>query len=207
MQKETLLDRLEQPVVVASGNLHKIAELSKLLESRIQLVAQSALGIQSAVEDGLSFVENALLKARHCATATGGPALADDSGLEVDFLQGRPGIHSARFAGLQQDDAANNRKLLEELSSVAEEARGATFRSLLVLMRHPLDPMPVIASGSWRGRIATRPGGSGGFGYDPLFFLPDRGCTVAELSAAEKARLSHRALAAKSLLQQLTEPL
>ena len=203
--KETnrLLDTLSQPVVVASGNQHKISELSSLLGPELQLVSQEEHGIGSVQETGFSFVENALLKARHCAQATGHSVLADDSGLEVDLLNGQPGIYSARFAGEQGDDAANNRKLLELLGSAAPERRGATFHCLLVLMRHARDPMPIIASGSWRGRIATEPDGSSGFGYDPLFFLPEQGCTVAQLLPEEKAQLSHRARAARHLLEAL----
>src|SRR5690606_1819744 len=154
-------------------------------------------------ETGLSFVENALLKARHAAKATGLPAIADDSGLEVDYLDGAPGIYSARFAGAKATDADNNRQLLAMLAGVPEAQRGARCQCLLVLMRHHLDPTPLICQGTWEGRIAEKPSGSHGFGYDPLFFIREQNCTAAELPREVKNTLSHRARAMRLLLDTL----
>ena len=160
---------------------------------------QSELGIAEALEDGLTFIENALIKARHAAKASGLPALADDSGLEVDALGGRPGIHSARFAGPTADDAKNRTALLNALAGVPEKDRSARFCCVLVYLRRYDDPRPLIAEGVWEGRILTHEAGNQGFGYDPLFFVPERGCSAAELPAEEKNRLSHRAQALRKL--------
>ncbi len=160
---------------------------------------------EAAEETAPSFVENALLKARHASSVSGLPAIADDSGLEVDALNGAPGVHSARYAGAHGDDNANNRKLLQSLAGRPEAERGARFVCVLALVRHAADPVPVIALGLWPGRILETPRGTNGFGYDPLFWVPDRGSSSAELDPAAKNRISHRARAAQSLLAQMRE--
>lgn len=187
-------------IVCATHNPGKLRELRGALADRgAILVPQSELGISEALEDGLTFIENALIKARHAAKASGLPALADDSGLEVDALGGRPGIHSARFAGPTAHDAENRAALLSALAGVPEEDRNARFCCVLVYLRRYDDPRPLIAEGVWEGRILSREAGNQGFGYDPLFFVPERGCSAAELPAAEKDRLSHRAEALRKL--------
>lgn len=187
-------------IVLATGNAGKQRELELLLEGLpLTLRLQSEFGVSSAEETGLTFVENAILKARHAARETGLPALADDSGLEVDALGGAPGVHSARYAGAGASDADNVEKLLGALSTVDAPARGAAFRCVVVLLRHADDPAPIICAGRWPGRIATAPAGDGGFGYDPVFFVPDHGATAAELPAATKNAISHRAQALSKL--------
>jgi XTP/dITP diphosphohydrolase len=181
-------------VVLASGNSGKLVELRELLaSSSIELIAQTELGIGDAEETGLTFAENAILKARHAARASGLPALADDSGLCVDVLDGAPGLYSARYAGIHGDNAANNAKLLHELDSVPDERRGAHFVCVLALLQSAHDPDPMIAHGRWYGRVLTAPRGRHGFGYDPVF-LPDDGdgASAAELDADVKNRISHR---------------
>lgn len=191
-------------IVVATSNAGKLREFAALLApSGLQLRAQSEFGVASAEETGASFIENAIIKARHAAMATGLPALADDSGLAVDALAGEPGIHSARFAGPGADDAANNRRLLERLSGVPPERRGARFHCVLVLMRHARDPVPLVCSAAWEGRILEAPRGERGFGYDPLFLDPLLGRSAAELEPELKNRLSHRARALEALLRAL----
>lgn len=188
-------------IVLASGNGGKVSEFRQLLATaNFEIVPQSALDVPSVEETGLSFVENAIIKARHAARHTGLPAIADDSGLEVDALHGAPGIFSARFAGPDADDAANNRKLLELLRDVPPARRTARFRCVLVYMRHAEDPAPLICQGTWEGAVLTRPAGASGFGYDPLFEVAGRHCSAAELPAAEKHRVSHRGQAMASLL-------
>lgn len=195
-----------QTLVLASGNRGKLAELRQLLAGLdFDVVAQTELGVGDADETGLSFVENALIKARHAAQATGLPALADDSGLCVDALAGAPGLYSARYAGQHGDDAANNRLLLERLHGVAEARRGAHFHCSLVLLRHAADPAPLIAEGRWFGRVLTAPRGDRGFGYDPLFLPHGFDRSGAEFEAEEKNRLSHRGLATAQLLQLLQQ--
>jgi len=191
-------------IVLASRNAKKLAELQDLLGSlghRLRLVSEFT--DQAAEEHAPTFVENALLKARHAARASGLPALADDSGIEVDALNGAPGVHSARYAGANATDAANNAKLLDGLRDVAEHARGARYVCVLALVRHPFDPIPVLGQGEWRGRILEAARGSNGFGYDPLFWVAQHGMTAAELAPDLKNRLSHRARAAAALLQAL----
>lgn len=191
-------------IVLASNNAGKLAEFNQLLSTiKLKIVAQDTLNIGAAQETGLSFVENAILKARHASAQAQLPAIADDSGLEVDYLRGAPGIYSSRYAGTHGDDAANNHKLLEALAGVAEPARTARFQCLLVYMRHAADPTPLICQGTWEGRILTAPLGTNGFGYDPLFFVPERQCSAAQLDPQEKNRLSHRARAMTSLLAKL----
>lgn len=192
------------PLVLASQNPKKSSELDALLRPLgWQVQALSRFTADSPVEDAPTFVENALIKARHAARISGLPAIADDSGLEVAALGGAPGVRSARYAGEPSDDAANNRRLLAALSGVPAAERGARFVCALVLLRHADDPVPVIAVGTWPGQILDAPHGDGGFGYDPLFFVPERQRSAAELGADEKARLSHRGRALRSLMQQL----
>jgi XTP/dITP diphosphohydrolase len=191
-------------LVLASGNAGKLAELRELLaDVGVDLHAQSAFGVGDAEETGLSFVENAILKARHAARATGLPALGDDSGICVDALGGAPGLYSARYAGSHGDNAANNAKLLDALRDVPEARRSARFVCVLALLRHAEDPQPLIAEGTWEGRILDAPRGSGGFGYDPVFFDVERGIGAAELESAIKNRVSHRGRALALLRERL----
>lgn len=191
---------MAQQLVLASGNAGKLAEIQNALaDFGVELISQKTLAVTDAIENGLSFVENAIIKARHAAAITGLPALADDSGLEVDYLNGAPGIYSARYAGESATDADNNQKLLAALKGVPPEQRTARFVCVLVYMRHANDPMPLICQGSWQGRILEQPDGDGGFGYDPLFFVPDLNTTAARLSKAEKNAISHRGQALAEL--------
>lgn len=191
-------------IVLATGNAGKLRELQRLLGGLdVELIPQSALGVEAAEEPASTFVENALLKARHASLQTGLPAIADDSGLVVDALNGAPGVLSARYAGADGDDAANNRKLLDALAGFDERKRGARFRCVAVYMASPGDPAPLIAEGVWEGRIATQARGAGGFGYDPLFIDPILGKTSAELSPEEKNRRSHRGQALRILVDAL----
>ncbi len=182
-------------LLLASSNAGKLAELRESLGAGFQLHAQSEFGVGDAEETGLSFIENAILKARHAARATGLPALGDDSGLCVDALGGEPGLYSARYAGRHGDSEANIDKLLGALAGVPDDARDARFVCVLALVRHADDPMPVIAEGRWEGRILHARSGSGGFGYDPVFFSPAHGCSAAALPAEVKNRDSHRGIA------------
>ena len=195
-------DGQRQLVVLASGNAGKLRELAGILQPLgLQLVSQSEFKVPEVAETGLSFVENAIIKARAAAEHSGHPAIADDSGLEVDYLNGEPGIHSARYSG--NGDAANNTKLLAALEGVPEAQRGARFQCALVYMRHALDPMPLVCQASWEGRILSAPRGQGGFGYDPLFWVPGQQCSSAELTPELKNRISHRARASALLLEAL----
>lgn len=191
-------------IVVATSNRGKLAELRELLApTGIALRSQDEFGVEPVEETGLSFVENAILKARHASALSGLPALADDSGLAVDALGGEPGIHSARFAGEGATDESNNRKLLGLLEGVEESKRVARFHCVLALLRHPRDPVPLVCAGSWEGRVLTAPRGERGFGYDPLFLVPSLGLSAAELEPALKNRLSHRGQALAALLRAL----
>jgi len=186
-------------VVLASGNKGKLAELGDLLsQSGIELLPQGALGIADPVEDGHTFVENALIKARNAARLSGLPALADDSGLCCVALGGAPGVRSARFAGEPADDARNNAELLRQLHDAPD--RAAHFVCVLVALRAADDPEPLVSVGTWQGEVARAAQGAGGFGYDPLFWLPERACTAAALEPAEKNRISHRAQASRTML-------
>lgn len=197
---------MSRDLVLASGNKGKLAELQQLLsDSGFKLISQAELGVEDAIEDGLSFVENALIKARHAARVTGKAAIADDSGLCVDALQGAPGIHSARFAGEHGNDAKNNALLLEKLKGVETDQRGARFVCVLAMVRHADDPLPLICEGHWQGRILEQPRGDQGFGYDPMFFCPQQGMSSAELDRDIKNRISHRAKALQALLQKLPD--
>ncbi len=169
----------------------------------IEVVSQRELGIEDAEETGLSFVENAILKARHASLASGLPAIADDSGLEVDALDGAPGIYSARYAGPDATDEHNNHKLLKALSGLLPEQRTARFQCLLVYLRHAKDSTPLICQGTWEGRILEAPRGNNGFGYDPLFWVTEQACSSAELPPEKKNQLSHRGQALRRLLEQL----
>jgi XTP/dITP diphosphohydrolase len=194
-------------LVLASGNAGKLEEFRGLLaDADFDVRAQAEFGVPDAEETGLTFVENALLKARHACRATGLPALADDSGICVDALDGAPGLYSARYAGVHGDAAANIDKLLAALDDVPEAARGARFVCVLALLRHPLDPQPIVVEGSWRGRILHARRGSGGHGYDPVFLDPMRGMTAAEMPLAEKNRISHRGQAMALLRARLQSP-
>ena len=190
--------------VLASSNAGKLKEFQQLLNrSGFEVLPQSVFDVPDAIEDGLSFVENALIKARHASTLTGLPAIADDSGLEVDALDGRPGIYSARFAGEHARDSDNNDKLLAELEDIQSAERTARFQCLLVFIRHPNDPTPIICQGTWEGRILFEPQGNNGFGYDPLFWITEQGCSSAELDPALKNRISHRGKAMQLLLERI----
>lgn len=191
--------------MLASGNAGKLREFAALLRGRYELVAQDALGVSSVEETGDSFLANALLKARHAAASTGLPALADDSGLEVDALGGAPGVYSARYAGPAASDADNNARLLADLRHVAGPARTARYRCVLVLVRDPSDSRPLVAEGCWEGRIGRAPRGAGGFGYDPLFIDTASGLTGAELDPEAKNARSHRGQALRELIRQLGE--
>ena len=195
-----------QTLVLASGNAGKLRELSAMISAFGWNVAcQSDWDVPEAVEDGLSFIENALIKARHASRHTGLPALGDDSGLVVDALQGAPGIYSARYAGAGAGDDANNCKLLKELKGLPGAKRSAHFYCAMALVRHQNDPAPLLATGSWDGSITEAPSGAGGFGYDPLFWVADRACTSAELPADEKNRISHRGRALAQMMEQLVD--
>ena len=192
-------------LVLASSNRGKLDEIRPLLaDAGFTLITQGELGIGDAIENGQTFIENALIKARHASAASGLPALADDSGLIVDALGGAPGLISAHYAGVHGDGPGNIRKLLDELSGVPEAERSARFYSLIVLLRHADDPQPLIAEGIWEGRILESPRGEGGFGYDPIFFDPVLGSGAAELSPAVKNRVSHRGQALAQLRERLT---
>jgi XTP/dITP diphosphohydrolase len=193
-------------IVLASSNQGKLREFTQILSAKkFELVPQSTFNFVDADETGLSFVENAIIKARHASELTGLPSLADDSGIEVDALQGRPGIYSARYAQVQglsvDQDKENNKKLLLELADIPEPLRTARFQCVIVFMRHPQDPTPLICQGSWEGQILSEEAGVNGFGYDPLFFVPSHNCTSAELSKEIKNNLSHRGKALRELMK------
>ena len=195
-----------EKIVLASNNAGKVREINQLLASQqITVAPQREFAIPDAVEDGLSFVENAIKKARHAASLSGLASIADDSGIEVDALNGAPGIYSARFAGPGASDQANLEKLLAELSGVPEAERSARFQCLMVYMRHAEDPTPIICQGTWEGRILLEPCGDNGFGYDPVFYVPTHHCSAAELASEVKNRLSHRGQALRKLLEALSE--
>jgi XTP/dITP diphosphohydrolase len=200
-----------QKIVLASSNVGKLKELQSLLAALpVDILAQSGFGVDDADETGLTFIENAIIKARHASAITGLPAIADDSGLAVDALGGAPGIYSARYAELPVDikglarDEANNTKLLAALRDTPDAQRGAQFHCVLVFLRHAADPTPLVCHGQWHGSILHAAAGAGGFGYDPLFLVPDHRCSSAELSANEKNRISHRAQASQQLLAALS---
>jgi len=193
-------------IVLASSNRGKLAEFGELFaDSGFEVIAQGSLGVEDAEETGLTFVENALLKARNAARVTGLPALADDSGLCVDYLHNAPGLYSARYSGGHGDDAANNAKLLRELDGVPTPQRGAFFICVLALLQYADDPAPLIAEARWHGRILDAPRGTNGFGYNPIFLPDGQSASVAELDTATKNRLSHRGQALAQLHARLIE--
>jgi len=191
-------------IVLASNNAGKVREINELLAgASIQVIPQGDLGVPEAEETGLTFVENAILKARNAAAHSGLPAIADDSGLEVDALDGAPGIYSARYAGAGASDADNLARLLAGMEGVEDGRRAARFQCLMVYMRHAEDPTPVICQGTWEGGILHRPAGANGFGYDPVFLVPTHGCSAAELDSPTKNALSHRGQALRRLVAYL----
>lgn len=191
-------------IVLASNNPGKVREINQVLSDlALEVVPQAAFGTTEAEETGLSFVENAILKARHACHHTGLAAIADDSGLEVDALGGAPGIYSARYAGIGASDQDNLDKLLAALRDVPESVRSARFQCLMVYMRHAEDPTPIVCQGTWEGSILAAPRGNGGFGYDPIFYVPGEQCASAELAPELKNRLSHRGQALRKLLAAL----
>lgn len=193
---------MSKKIVLATGNTGKLREFQQMLGAQsIEFITQRSVGVEDADETGLSFVENAIIKARHACRITGLPAMADDSGIEVDALNGRPGIYSARYAGLGASDEENNQKLLRALVDVPEDARTARFQCVIVYMRHAEDPMPYISQGTWEGRILFEAEGKNGFGYDPLFFVPSHGCASAMLDPSIKNEISHRGQALRTLVE------
>jgi XTP/dITP diphosphohydrolase len=193
-------------IVLASNNPGKVREINQMLETTgLTVVPQSDFNVPEIEETGLTFVENAILKARNAARHTGLPAIADDSGIEVDALRGAPGIYSARYAGPGAGDRANLEKLLTDMQAVPEAGRTARFQCLMVYLRHADDPTPMIFQGTWEGRILFEPRGENGFGYDPVFFVPSENCSSAELPPEVKNRLSHRGQALTQLVQALSE--
>lgn len=194
-----------QKIVLASNNKGKVREFGEMLSAlNMEVVPQATFNIEDADETGLTFVENAIIKARHASAIAGLPAIADDSGLEVDFLKGAPGIYSARYSGEGATDEKNLLKLLEALKDVPEEKRTARFQCVLVYMQHENDPTPLICQGTWEGMILTEPQGENGFGYDPIFYVPTHKCSSAQLNAEEKNKLSHRGQALKKLREILS---
>lgn len=195
----------QKKLVLASANPGKIKELQELLADQdIAIVPQGDLSIPDIEETGLTFVENAILKARNAAALSGLPAIADDSGLEVDYLLGAPGIYSARYAGSDANDTTNREKLLAALLDVPAKNRNARYQTVIVYLRHAEDPTPIICQGTWEGRIAFEDRGSEGFGYDPIFYVPETDCHAAELDKATKHSLSHRGKAIAQFLQHMS---
>jgi XTP/dITP diphosphohydrolase len=195
---------MRERIVLASNNAGKVREFNQLLtDSGIEVIPQSEFSVAEIEETGLTFVENALLKARNAAAHTGLPAVADDSGLEVDALQGAPGIYSARYAGAAASDQDNVQKLLDALKNVPEKKRSARFQCLMVYMRHARDPTPRIFQGTWEGQILYETRGDNGFGYDPVFYVPAQRCSSAQLSPEVKNSLSHRGQALKQLVRSM----
>ena len=193
-----------QKIVLASNNKGKLREFGEMLATLdMEVVPQAFFNIEDADETGLTFVENAIIKARHASSIAGLPAIADDSGLEVDFLKGAPGIYSARYSGEGASDEKNLLKLLDALKDVPEEKRTARFQCVLVYMRHAEDPTPIICQGAWEGIITTECHGDNGFGYDPIFYVPEYNCTSAQLKSEQKNKLSHRGIALAALVKKL----
>ena len=195
---------MSKTLVLASSNPGKVREINQMLAGlSLSVVPQSDFKVIDAEETGLTFIENALLKARNATRHTGLPVIADDSGIEVDYLNGAPGIYSARYAGKNASDEQNLRKLLDDLVGIPEAERTARFQCLMVYLRHEFDPTPVICQGTWEGRILFEPRGSNGFGYDPIFFVPTHNCSSAELPPEVKNKLSHRGQALRLLVAAL----
>jgi len=199
---------MKQKWVLATGNQGKVKEMSELLNSfSIEVLPQSQFNVPDVPETGTTFVENAIIKARHAAKITGLPAIADDSGLEVDFLNGQPGIYSSRFSGENATDQENIDKLLNKLEGITTEQRKARFQCVLVYMRHALDPTPIICQGTWDGSITETQDGTNGFGYDPIFWVESEKSTSAQLNKQRKAELSHRGRALTQLVALLQKEL
>ena len=195
---------MSKTLVLASSNPGKVREINQMLAGLdLSVVPQSDFKVIDAEETGLTFIENALLKARNATRHTGLPAIADDSGIEVDYLNGAPGIYSARYAGKNASDEQNLRRLLDDLVGIPEAERTARFQCLMVYLRHEFDPTPVICQGTWEGRILLEPRGANGFGYDPIFFVPTHDCSSAELPPEVKNKLSHRGQALRLLVAAL----
>jgi XTP/dITP diphosphohydrolase len=195
---------LPERIVLASSNAGKVCEINEMLAGHaVRIVSQSEFNVPEVAETGLTFVENALLKARNAARHTGLPAIADDSGIELDALNGHPGIYSARYAGPGASDADNLKKLIDDVKKLPEDKRQCRFVCLMVYLRHAEDPIPLIAEGLWEGTALTMPHGTNGFGYDPIFYVPNHHCTSAELPPETKNKLSHRGLALRRLVAQL----
>ncbi|EWH11995.1 dITP/XTP pyrophosphatase [Catenovulum agarivorans DS-2] len=193
-------------IVLATGNPGKVAEFNQMFSKfGLTFTAQKEFNVPEAEETGLTFIENAILKARNAAKHTGLPAIADDSGIEVDYLQGAPGIYSARYAGANASDKDNLEKLLSALEGVPQAQRTARFQCVLVYLRHENDPTPIVCQGSWQGIITQQASGENGFGYDPIFYVPERNCTSAELDKQDKNKISHRAQALAQLVQKLEQ--
>lgn len=196
---------MTQRVVLASGNQGKIAEIQAILKHQdIEVISQSHFDVPDIEETGTTFIENAIIKARHAAEISGLPAIADDSGLEVDAINGRPGVYSARYAGLPSNDKNNTAKLLNALKGIPDGKRTARFHCVMVFMAHADDPSPLIGHGTWEGSIAFKEAGNNGFGYDPVFYTPEHSCMSAELASSIKNTLSHRAKALKQLMPQIS---
>ena len=199
-----------QKIVLASNNNGKVREFGEMLSTiNMEVIPQATFNIEDADETGLTFVENAIIKARHASAIAGLPAIADDSGLEVDFLNGAPGIYSARYSDMENQgkdatDEKNLLKLLDALKDAPEEKRSARFQCVLVYMKHANDPTPIICQGAWEGIITTEKHGDNGFGYDPIFWVPEYNCTSAQLGSEQKNKMSHRGIALKSLLKKLS---
>jgi XTP/dITP diphosphohydrolase len=195
---------MSRRIVLATSNPGKVKEINRLLNnSELEVVPQSEVGVADIEETGLTFVENAILKARNAAACSGLPAIADDSGLEVDALEGAPGIYSARYAGANASDQDNLQQLLRDLATVPDGQRSARFQCLMVYLRHARDPVPLIFQGTWEGSILPAPRGENGFGYDPVFYVPEERCSSAELAAEVKNNLSHRGQALRQLVAAL----
>jgi len=195
---------VNKTIVLASSNPGKVREINQMLEGlHLTVVPQSDFKVPDADETGLTFIENALLKARNATRRTGLPAIADDSGIEVDYLNGAPGIFSARYAGKGASDEQNLKKLLDELEGIPEAERSARFQCLMVYLRHEFDPTPIICQGTWEGHILLEPRGTNGFGYDPIFFVPTHDCSSAELPPEVKNKLSHRGQALRKMVEAL----
>ncbi|WED27044.1 XTP/dITP diphosphatase [Vibrio sp. DW001] len=196
---------MTKKIVLATGNQGKVKEMADLLSDfGFDVFAQSKFNVSEVAETGTTFIENAIIKARHAAKETGLPAIADDSGLEVDSLLGAPGIYSARYSGEDATDKQNLDQLLANMVDVPEDKRTARFHCVLVLMKHENDPTPIVCHGKWEGRILTNPSGENGFGYDPIFWVPETNCASAELDSAQKKKLSHRSKALKQLFATLS---
>ncbi len=200
----TVMQQIKQQIVLATGNKGKVREISQMLAAQVfEILPQSEFNIPEVEETGLTFVENAIIKARHAAKISGLPAIADDSGIEIDALNGAPGIYSARYAGIDATDTENLYKVLTDMELVDEPQRTARFQCLLVMMRHANDPTPIICQGTWEGTILRQPIGENGFGYDPIFWLEEQQCSSAQLAPSVKDQLSHRGKALRQLVNQL----